>query len=116
MLYGIGTLPLYRARYEDYNMDQNQIDSIKQKLAQLKSQMINLGPCMRGSVVIIGSGSKPKKPFFSLNKNKKTHLIYLGQAREARARLYSQNYHDLCQIIDEMTLLYMELLKANVDF
>ena len=64
---------------------------------------------MRGSVVIIGT--RNKQPYFSLNKDKKTRLIYLGKKRERRAREYSANYRTLLAIIEEMTLLNMALLK-----
>lgn len=47
---------------------------------------------MRGSVMVIGT--RNKQPYFSLNKNKKTHLIYLGKKREVKAREYSQNYRN----------------------
>ena len=39
---------------------------------------------MRGSVVVIGT--RNKQPYFSLNKDKRTRLIYLGQKRVARAK------------------------------
>jgi len=66
---------------------------------------------MRGSVVIIGTGNK--QPCFSLNKNKKTRLIYLGKEREDKAREYSQNYKKLLEIVEEMTIINMTLLKEN---
>ena len=66
---------------------------------------------MRGSVVIIGT--RNKQPYFSLNKNKKTRLIYLGKKREDKAREYSQNYNKLLEIVEEMTIINMELLKEN---
>ena len=50
---------------------------------------------------------------FSLNKDKKTHLIYLGKKREERAKEYSANYKTLLAIVEEMTLLNMRLLKGN---
>ena len=67
---------------------------------------------MRGSVVVIGT--RNKQPYFSLNKDKKTKIIYLGKKREARARKYSDNYKRLLEIVDEMTLINMELIKNNV--
>jgi len=45
---------------------------------------------MRGSVVLIGT--RNKQSYFSLNKDKKTRLIYLGRKREPRARHYSDSY------------------------
>ncbi|MCP4570137.1 MAG: hypothetical protein GY841_21365 [FCB group bacterium] len=94
-------------------MNKQKIAKIKRKLKSLQKKMSEIGPVMRGSVVFIGN---PKKYcHFSLNKDKKTHLIYLGNKREARAREYSNNYKKLLDIIEEMTLLNMTLLKENID-
>ena len=41
-------------------------------------------------------------------------LIFLGKKREPIARRYSDNPKRLLEIVDEMTLIHMELLKANV--
>ena len=75
----------------------------------LQKRLATLGPLMRGSVVIIGT--RNKQPYFSLNKDKKTRLIYLGKKREAKAREYSANYKEMLSIVEEMTLLNMALLK-----
>jgi len=56
-----------------------------------------------------------KQPYFSLNKDKRTRLIYLGQKRVDLARQYSRNYKRLLAIIEEMTILNMELLKRDAD-
>ena len=79
------------------------------RLAALHRRLAGLGPLMRGSVVIIGA--RNKQPYFSLNKDKKTHLVYLGKKREKTAREYSANYRTLLAIIEEMTLLNMALIK-----
>jgi hypothetical protein len=71
-----------------------------------------LGVVMRGSVVVIGV--RNKQPYFSLNKNGKTQLIYLGKKREGRAREYSENYRRLREIVEEMTTINMTLLKRDV--
>ena len=84
---------------------------MKRLVKALQKQLGQLGPVMRGSVVVIGTSNK--QPHFSLNKNKKTHLMYLGKKREDKAREYSQNYKTLLEIIEEMTLINMELLKKN---
>lgn len=68
---------------------------------------------MRGSVVVIGTHNK--QPYFSLNKNKKTHLIYLGKNRKDRARPYSENYKRLREIVEEMTQLNMAQLKQSYE-
>jgi hypothetical protein len=82
---------------------------MKRRLKYLEKKLGSLGSVMRGSLVVIGT--KNKQPYFSLNKNKKTKLIYLGEKREAVAKGLSDNYKNLCKIVEEMTEINMELLK-----
>lgn len=84
---------------------------MKRRIKTLQKKMSQLGPVMRGSVVVIGT--RNKQSYFSLNKNKKTHLIYLGTKRESRAKEYSDNYKKLLEMVEEMTMINMMLLKAN---
>lgn len=84
---------------------------MKRRVRALQKQLGQLGPLLRGSVVVIGT--RNKQSYFSLNKNKKTHLIYLGKNRQEKAREYSRNYKILLEIIEEMTTLNMILLKEN---
>jgi hypothetical protein len=92
-------------------MDKREINNLKKKLQRLHGQLGSLGPLMRGTVVIIGT--RNKQPYFSLNKDKKTHLIYLGKKREALAREYSDNYKKMVAIVEEMTTINMLLLKED---
>ncbi|MBI4025182.1 MAG: hypothetical protein HY360_09390 [Verrucomicrobia bacterium] len=69
---------------------------------------------MRGSVVVIGTHNK--QPYFSLNKDGKTRLIYLGKQRVALAQRYCANYQKLTRLVDEITLLNMTLLKNQTHF
>jgi len=92
-------------------MDKKEVARTKRRVTTLQKQLGNLGPVMRGSVVVIGT--RNKQPYFSLNKDKKTKLIYLGKKRETRAKEYSANYKKLLEIAEEMTILNMELLKAD---
>jgi hypothetical protein len=92
-------------------MDTKELTKMRRRIKTLQSQLGKLGPVMRGSVVIIGT--RNKQPYFSLNKNKKTQLIYLGKKREDKAREYSQNYKKLLEIVEEMTIMNMTLLKEN---
>ena len=93
-------------------MDKNEIAEKKRRVKILQTQLGQLGPVMRGSVVRIGT--RNKQFYFSLNKDKKTHLIYLGDKRVDRAREYSDNYKRLLEIVEEMTIITMELLKEDV--
>ena len=92
-------------------MSPQRVTTMQRRLRELQQEIGSLGPVMRGSVVIIGT--RNKQPYFSLNKDKRTRLIYLGQKRVARAREYSQNYKRMLAIIEEMTVLNMELLKRD---
>ena len=92
-------------------MEKKERGGMKRRVKTLQKKMGQLGPLMRGSVVVIGT--RNKQSYFSLNKNKTTQFIYLGNKREARAMEYSENYKKLLQIVEEMTLINMALLKEN---
>ena len=92
-------------------MDKKKVAKMKRRVKTLQRQLGMLGPVMRGSVVVIGT--RNKQSYFSLNKDKKTKLIYLGKKREKCAKEYSANYKKLLEIVEEMTIMNMELLKQN---
>jgi hypothetical protein len=92
-------------------MSPKQIEKALQRLHKLEKEMALLGPVMRGSVVRIGT--RNKQFYFSLNKDKKTRLIYLGKERVDQARRLSGNYKKLLTLIEKMTLLNMDLLKND---
>jgi len=92
-------------------MERRDLAKTRRRLAALHKELAALGPLMRGSVVIIGT--RNKQPYFSLNRNKRTQLIYLGKKREDKAREYSENYKRLREIVEEMTQLNMALLKED---
>jgi hypothetical protein len=89
------------------------VETMRRQVRKLQEEMGKLGPVMRGSVVIIGT--RNKQPYFSLNKDKRTRLIYLGQKRVASAQQYSKNYKRLLAIVEGMTILNMELIKRDAD-
>jgi hypothetical protein len=79
---------------------------------------------MRGTVVLLGTkcgnprcrcarGEKHLQYYFSVNVEKKTKLMYLGKSKKVEAKEYSRNYELLWNIVEEMTLLNFELLKAK---
>ena len=92
-------------------MDKREISKMKRRVRTLQKRLGALGPVMRGSVVLIGT--RNKQNYFSLNKDKKTHLIYLGKKRLEHASEYSANYKKLLEIVEEMTILNMKLLKED---
>ena len=79
-------------------------------LTRLAEEVKKIGPMMRGSVTIMGK--KNKQPYFSVGINGKTKVIYLGNKRAELAREYTANYKKLLTIVDEMTILNMDLLKS----
>jgi len=89
------------------------VETMQRQVRKLQEELGQLGPVMRGSLVVIGT--RNKQPYFSLNKDKRTRLIYLGQKRVALAREYSTNYKRLLAIVEEMTILNMELIKRDAD-
>jgi len=101
-------------------------ETILKKLASLEKKMSSCGSVMRGSVVTLkmtcgnknckcatDKNAKHPAEYFSLNINKKTKLIYLGKTKLKRAKELNNNYLKLWDIINQMTLLNMELLKNS---
>jgi hypothetical protein len=92
-------------------MVKNKIANKIARLRALLAQLPTLGPFLRGSVVRLG----PRQTaMLSLNKNGKTRLVYLGESRVAQATRYSANYKRLLALIEEITLLLMDLLRKRV--
>lgn len=94
-------------------MDKKEIYKLRRRIKSLQKKLGDLGPAMRGSVVLLGPKNKPKRILFSLNKDGKTKMMYLGKKREEKAKEYSQNYKKLLGIVEEMTAINMALLKEN---
>lgn len=92
-------------------MTREEIATAKKCLKSLEAQLTKTVPLMRGSIV--SNGVKHPQPYFSLNKDKRTHLIYLGEGRLEQARTRSDNYKKLLEIVEEMTVLNMALLKND---
>lgn len=83
------------------------------RLERLRLKINDLFPLMRGSVVKIGM--KNKRPTYSLNMNGKTKIISLGHGKNIIAEKLILNYHTLQAIIDEMTLINIELIRRRED-
>lgn len=84
---------------------------INVKISNLQKEIRDIGPLMRGSVTLMGK--KNKQPYFSVGIQKKTKVIYLGDKRAEKANEYIENYRRLLEIVEEMTLLNMELFKLE---
>jgi len=83
-------------------MDKTEILKLRRSLKSLQKKLGDLGPVMRGSVVMLGPKNKAKRICFSLNKDGKTKMMYLGKKREDKAKEYSQNYKELLGIVEEI--------------
>ena len=92
-------------------MQDIEISQALARIEELKAEMARIWPIMRGSVVMIGK--KSKQPYFSVNDGGKTKIIYLGKKREEMARRCSDNYTRIREIIDEITMINMRLLRWN---
>ena len=92
-------------------MVKKEIEENIERLHARLGQLATVGPFVRGSIVRLGPH---KKPMLSLNKDHKTRLVYLGEARLAQALEYSRNYKRLLELMEEITLLVMELLREGV--
>lgn len=73
--------------------------------------MQKVGSVMRGNIVT--NGQRHRQPYFSLNKDGRTHLIYLGVDREPMAKKLTSNYRRMNEIAEETTMLNMALLKND---
>jgi len=91
-------------------MERKELAKLSRRVKSLHRQLSKLGPIMRGSVVRLGPNKQIR---FSLNKNKKTQMIYLGAKREAKARECSENYKKMRDIVEEMTEINMILIKND---
>lgn len=99
---------------------------LKRRLYYLQKKLRNIGPVMRGSIVELKLtcsnknckchvDKKYKHPalYFSVNMNKKTKLIYLGKKKLELAKQYNDNYHIMRNLINEITLINLELVKIS---
>jgi len=96
---------------EEFASTDKERASMRRWVKTPQKEVGRLGPVMRGSVVVIGTQNK--QPYFSLNKDKKTRIIYLGKKRGDKAAEYSDNYRKLQEIVEEMTYLNMTLLRRS---
>lgn len=92
-------------------MSANERRKIERKISSLQKEIRNIGPLMRGSVTLMGK--RNKQPYFSVGIQKQTRVIYLGDKRAEKASEYVRNYRRMLEIVDEMTILNMELFKLE---
>lgn len=92
-------------------MTVREISNAKRRQQTLLGQLASVGPVMRGTIVT--NGQRHRQPYFSLNKDNRTQLIYLGNRRLAAAKKMTNNYKRLLKIVEEMTVINMALLKND---
>ena len=92
-------------------MSAEEIRKAKRRLQTLERQLEKVVPVMRGNIVT--NGQRHRQPYFSLNKDGRTHLMYLGAARAPIAKQLTLNYYRMIEIAEEMTVLNMALLKND---
>ena len=93
------------------SMDYKEKETIwlKKHLKQLEKETKSLFPLMRGSVV--NTGMKDKQPKYSLSMKGKRKFVYLGINREPIARKYVENYQKFEEVVNQMTLINIELIR-----
>ena len=92
-------------------MNKAEINDLKMKLKRLENEYKKIRPIMRGSITYMGT--KNKQPYFSLSLRGKTKVIDLGDKRPEIAKKYVANYKKAAGLIDQMTLIQMQILKNN---
>lgn len=90
-------------------MNKEEINELKLELKRLESEYKKIHPIMRGSITYMGN--KNKQPYFSLSLKGKTKVIYLGDKRAKIAKKYVENYKKATELIDQMTLIHMQIFK-----
>jgi hypothetical protein len=92
-------------------LSEKELGAAKRRMTVLERQLAGLGSVMRGNIVT--NGKKHPQAYFSLNKDGKTRLIYLGEGRLPKAKKLSENYKRMVEITEEMTVINMDLLKND---
>ena len=97
---------------------------LEQEVEALGVELRGLGPVMRGSVVELETkcgnknckcarGEPHRQAYFSAKVEGKTRLLFLGRRRLPEAELYVGNHRRMQELVERMTLAYMELLKLK---
>ena len=99
--------------------------SLESRRKKLEQRVQNLGPVLRGSVVELSrpctyprcrkcqDGTKHPSIYHSITKHSKTQLTYIPKAVQAEALQWNQNWKRTLRIVDELTHLNLQILKAK---
>jgi hypothetical protein len=101
------------------------IQAMQAQRKELKEQLLNLGPVLRGSVVEVArpctyprcrkcrEGTRHPTVYHSISKNSKTCLTYIPKAAQTEALEWNRNWKELLRISDELTEINLKLLKMK---
>jgi len=100
------------------------VEKLELEIVSIQKKMKALGPVMRGSVIelknkcgnkncVCARGMKHRQIYFSMNLGGRTKMMFLGNKRKPEADVYSRNYKMMLELVDEMTLVNMRLLKEK---
>ncbi len=100
------------------------VEKLELKIGSIQKKLKELGPVMRGSVIELKNkcgnkncacarGMKHRQIYFSMNLGGRTKMMFLGKKRKPEADVYSGNYKRMMELVDEMTLANMCLLKEK---
>ena len=103
---------------------EKRLRELEREVEELGAELRGLGPVMRGSVVELetkcgnknckcAKGEPHRQAYFSAKVEGKTRLVFLGRRRLPEAELYVGNHRRMQEIVERMTLAYMELLKLK---
>ena len=98
------------AQKKDRSMIKDKENDLEDELSLLHEEVNKMGLMMRGSITFMGK--KNKQPYFSLGIKGKTKTMYLGNKRAELARVYTNNYKRMLEIVERMTVINMALLKS----
>jgi len=100
------------------------VENLEMEIGSIQKKLKELGPVMRGSVIelknkcgnkncVCARGMKHRQIYFSMNLGGRTKMMFLGNKRKPEADVYSGNYKRMMELVDEMTLANMRLLKEK---
>ena len=103
---------------------EKRLRELEREVEALGVELRGLGPVMRGSVVELATkcgnknckcarGELHRQAYFSAKVEGRTRLVFLGRRRLPEAELHVGNHRRMQELVERMTLAYMELLKLK---
>src|SRR4030042_2484274 len=90
----------------------------------LRKSLVKICPILRGSVVTLGvkcgnpnckcaQGKTHPSVYFSISKQGRTKIVYLGKGVQAQAEQWVANYAKQKEIVDQLTEVNLEILLSQ---